>query len=273
MPEMELDNDTKKRFRQLLSTVSRPTAAAKRIDVSYQTWRRWVTGESVPVPPMIRKIAQLEDELGIPGIADALREAFPSAFDPPRIVEVLNISAEYFDTVLRFRSTTASVLLQYTVHSYVYDCIVSQVDKSNAGLMLFFAQCASDSDGYVQFLTVTAGRGTALWNPNQVERAFQIGKDSLCGIATLSGEPAIYPYPQSTAHEIAPPLLHADRIQSAGAFPVTLCGDIAGVLFVASINVDFFTLAMRNLLRSYATMMSLGLRDDKFYSKDRIFFG
>jgi transcriptional regulator with XRE-family HTH domain len=271
MPEIDLDHsDVKKLWQKLLEATQNQTATAKKIGVTYATMRRWILGEHIPREEIIRKMAQLD----IAGLEDALRDEFPRAFNVSTKVpdEVLEISSAYFSMMLGIRASVGSRLLQYTVHNHVYDDIVSQIDPRNKGLMLLFVECVCPEDPQekISHLRVTSGRGTSsLWSSNQIEHSFDIGKDSLCGTAITTGSPSRFP--QIDASEIATPLLHPDDIQSAAAFPITFCGDyVAGVLFVASIDVDFFTLAKRNLLRSYATMMGLGLKDDQFYHYDRI---
>jgi hypothetical protein len=274
MPEMELENHDvqkpKKQWQILLDAVSNKSAASKKIGVDYNTLRRWINGEHTPRIKEIVKIAQLD----IPGIEEALREEFPDAFeipDPPKS-KAREIPSGYWLTIVGIRATVASLLLQYTVFNHVYEYIVSQLDPANVGLMLLFVECVRPAKAQekISQLCVLTGRGTSpLWDPNPIEHTFQIGKGSLCGIAVTDGHPTFYP--QTGASEIDSPMLYPDRINSAAAFPITFCGDyIAGVLFVASIDIDFFTLDTQNLLRGYATMIALGLKYDQFYAHNQI---
>jgi hypothetical protein len=128
-----------------------------------------------------------------------------------------------------------------------------------------------DSTGFVTQLRVHHGSGTNenLWGLRQIDEEFLVGAQSLCGAAIQLAGPAFYR--QHPAPEIADHFFYPDSIGSAGVFPLTLWGQkIAGMLFVASVNPDFFSQSKRNVLRVYANILALGLKESQFYPSDLI---
>jgi hypothetical protein len=246
---------------------------AKQIPVDYGTINRWINGSSTPRDPdVIRELARRVREID-PQIEAALRDVpeFLPAFELPASEDDVRVPASYSEDALEMLASVAKFVSQYTIQSHVYEYIVSQLDPHKDGLMLLFVQCiepASPSEK-VTALKAVPGRGTGPWAANQIEHAFIIGSGTLCAAAIASGRPAFYPVDQSFMRSV--PLHAQEHIRSFGAFPVSRWGDeIAGVLFIASVHTDFFTPTRRKLMKTYANMFALSLKEMQFYSSDRI---
>lgn len=241
------------------------------VGIDMSTLSRWSNGVSTPrKPEQLRKLAVV-----LPGIQEALmevvefRSAFDINYDEP---DQMDVPATYTADILGMLANTAKFVSQYTIHNHVYQDILSQLDEHKEGMMLLFGQCMAPTrpDGKVTSIYVhPKGRGTGPWKTKQVEAAFLLGSGTLNAVAVSSGQPAFYPQDQSFRREA--PLLYPERIQSVASFPLLRGGsEVAGTLFIASVHLDFFTPTRIEVLKTYANMFALGLRDNQFYPMDRI---
>lgn len=241
------------------------------VGIDMSTLSRWSTGVSTPrKPEQLRKLAVLLD-----GMQEALLEVpeFRSAFDinydePDR----MDVPPAYTADILGMVANTATFVRQYTIHNHVYQDILSQLDEHKEGMMLLFVQCVEPKtpEDKVTALQVHAkGRGTGPWKAKQVASDFLLGSGTLNAVSVARGEPALYPQDQSFRREA--PLLYPERIQSVASFPLLRGGsEVAGALFVASVHAEFFTPTRIELIKTYANMFALGLRDNQFYPMERI---
>jgi hypothetical protein len=265
-PEMELAIG---RMRQIIASSDMKQIAAQ-CEVNYTTVTRWAQPDgSLPGSPQtILKLAKMN----IPELEDVLRIVFPRIFKLPEEPEVIEIPSSWIAELLAIRSNNAEYTFPYTFHNRVYEDMALQLDPVKEGFLSLFVGCMPpDSTGFVTQLRVHHGSGTNenLWGLRQIDEEFLVGAQSLCGAAIQLAGPAFYR--QHPAPEIADHFFYPDSIGSAGVFPLTLWGQkIAGMLFVASVNPDFFSQSKRNVLRVYANILALGLKESQFYPSDRI---
>lgn len=251
-------------------------AIARKLEVSLRSIERWTADESTTAPDRSKvfKLSQMvpgkEQEMRL-----SLQRDYPEAFERPSGSEILsNIPSVFLLRNIGTLATTARKLARPTIMSSTMRQMAGHLDPDEEGILVLFAQCVKpvESDGKVGSLTIhTTGYGTERWRYQQVERSYMIGADTLSATAVNRGD--IVLYPQDEPHidySKASLIIHGENIRSAAAYPVLREGDIAGALFVASAQVDFFTETRRELIKQYADSFALALRDNEFYPSSQI---
>jgi hypothetical protein len=239
---------------------------ASQLDVSLTTIARWISGENEPRSDQV--VRDLAD--AVPSLRSALQAAFPSAF----IVDLhdqqyLQIPAAYARDIVKSRARTAATYTEYAITRDVYQKMASQLSSGLEGFMVLFSQCIKyENSPFVTALRVQVpGYGTGIWK-RQATRGFYLSNGSLSGICVSENRPAFYP--EETAFTRDVPLIQVNRIKSAGAFPVTSRGKIAGALIVATTEETFFSNARREIIEDYADFFALALLDHQFYDSKEI---
>jgi hypothetical protein len=239
---------------------------AELLKVDDTTVLRWGLGQATPrKPEAIRNLAKY-----MPKLETLLREEFPAAFDTTVDEGVqLQMPADHPMTILSLYSRVAKNMLNPTLQTYVYEYMASQLDPYRDGIVFLFAQCVAPPEHEpVIALEIKPGYGTKQWSVHQIEKPFLLGKGTLCGVAVSTGRPAFYPHDQ--AFRKFAPVVQVDRLKSVGVFPVTRCGEIAGGLFCGSVVENFFSPPRKKLIKEYAELFALSLRDEQFYPQERI---
>lgn len=241
-------------------SVTRRQQISKEMPINNATLSRWIIRESSPQNEQtVRKLAR-----AAPEIAQALKEAYPNAFE----TDELQVSLPLVLKIISDHALISKNLNPYTLTNEVGEGIALQLDLPGDGLVIMPFLCMPDENGVVTQLRLGESYGTGDWAFQQTVCPFEIGSDSLCGFAVEQLRPAIYPY----QHKIVKgsPTLYSERIKSAIAFPLLRRGECAGALFIGSVHEDFFTRLRRDLCKVYSELYALAFYDHQFYSPSQI---
>lgn len=248
---------------------------AKRLGVSVRSIDRWIS-PNAKTDPERRIVPRLVG--AVPGHKEAMRlsleQDYPDAFENANVDILSNIPSEFYARVAETRATAAHNLNRPTNMATVLRQIGNHLDPDESGLVVLFARCVSplEPGGRITGLAIhPSGYGTGQWQYRQVERSFMIGSGSLCAYALLQSGIALYPQDILVDYSLYP-IIHSEALRSCAAFPVLREGNVAGALFVGAKQEEFFSEARRLLLRQYAYLFALALRDDEFFSVEQINF-
>lgn len=246
---------------------------ARVLGVSPRTIDRWIAKSSTTDPERkhISKLANVvpgrEEEMRL-----SLKRDYPDAFDEV-VLDRIMIPSAFYQRPIAALVRSARNVARPTVRSTIMKEIATHLDPNKSGIMILFAQCVKPvkPDGQVTSLHFQAsGYGTGPWQYKQIEKSFFAGDGSLCAMAIVRGDIALFPQDIARINYTAP-VLHGKEMRSCAAFPVLREGDIAGALFVASIQSEFFIEARRDLIADYVDLFAaLGLRDNEFYPPEKI---
>lgn len=247
---------------------------AHELGVSVRTIDRWIAKSSTTDPER-RHIAKLAR--AIPGHEEemelSLKRDYPDAFEQV-VGDKIMIPSPFYDRPLESLAMSASNLSRPDIRQTVMKQMVRHLDPNEVGLMVLFVQCVKpvEPDGRVNSLLVhSSGHGTneSLWQYRQVERPYMLGAGSLSAMAIVRGDMAFYPQDMDKIDNTTI-ILHGDKMQSCVALPIFREGDIAGALFIASVQPEFFVEVRRELIKKYSYLFAVGLRDHEFYPQSQI---
>lgn len=244
------------------------------IGVSDRTMRRYLTGEAKPNKEIVEAMEFYEPALG-----SALRDAFPD-FYMTMEQEIKTLTAPFYARVHEALEYVNQSDAFVPVTKLIMDLLVNQIDPStlpsseDEGIIVLMGQLEVPPGAKkASFLMMHAWSscGTGIWFENTVRQSYAVGDASLSAVALQQGEPALYPRDLPVLFRV-PEMPHIGKINSALAYPIRLKTRLAGVVYIASTQVSYFTRYRREVIRHYARMLSLVFDKDDFYAKDEINF-
>lgn len=241
------------------------------LDVGEQTLYRWARGRNKPdskskINTLMRYIPEMSEEL---------RKSFPQYFTSPHEIN-LRLVAPYGQRVFEAYESVEEGMIFRAITHIVMDGLVTLLDPNGViGVLAFLTQLhALPGETKATYLTIHAwsAHGSGIWADEKVRRSFHVGGGSLSALAVTQREEVFYHRDQQTLPSI-PNVCNADAIESAAAYPILKSGHVAGVVFVSSVQKDFFISGerdltdRRDLIKRFVRMMPLAFREDQFYTK------
>jgi hypothetical protein len=266
-------------WRELLGTCITDPSERQRIadflGVAPITLTRWVSGESNPRLPNLRKLlvalpdhrerllVLIQEEH--PGFSTAIQDEVAPG-------ELTAIPSEFYDRVLYTLTNTSKEVLFRLLTDMVLQQALKHLDPDRLGMAAIVARCMPPShENKVRSLRESLGRGSPPWRDNLEQQAILLGAESLTGYAVTS------------LHLVVNQNLRDERMQSAGyrgpweesaaATPIKRCGGVAGCLLVSSTQPDYFVPARCMLIDQYAALLALAFACEDFYEPDFIELG
>jgi hypothetical protein len=237
------------------------------VDTTKRNVYRWIKGPTGP--DSRRKVMMLERH--IPEMGPALKKAFPRYYEVAQDA-TLRAVAPVFAQVLRAQQTTERSMILQTITSIVLYALVNHLDIEKVGLMAFLGQLRSSrNDGQADQVLIHAwsGHGTNQWFELQAHKSYVASSTSLCAQAVTSGFP-VFSSRDRDRVACSAETQYVDQIKSAASYPVLRFGRIAGVIYLASAQEDFFDSTKKETLEHYARMISEAFFDEDFYAKEHI---
>lgn len=240
------------------------------LNVKPQTVYRWMQNENEPDSRY--KLTILEQH--VPEISNAIRKHFATLYTTSRDL-ILRMVAPVFARVLQALQKTEGSLILETISSIVLYALVQHLDVEQLGIVVLLGQLkSSQGDGRADYLWINAwsGYGTGPWIEYQADRSYSVGEGSLSAEAVMAGRPLYW------SREHQPPLLthtairHLEAIESAAAYPILRYGRVAGIIFLAAAQENYFTSHRREIIEQYALMIPLAFADTDFYPRSHIQF-
>lgn len=244
------------------------------LGTSVRSLERWVAinSETDPdprfIPKLVNAVPGYEEEMEL-----SLKQDYPDAFESANVDILPNIPSAFYARIASTRATAAPNLNKPTNFSALFRQIGNHLDPREKGLLVLFARCVSplEPGGRITGLVIhSSGYGTGEWENKQIKHTYMIGPGSLCAHAIVNGGIALYPQDVPGINYASYPILYGEDMRSCAAFPVLREGYVAGSLFVGAKQEAFFTEARRELLREYAYLFALALRDSEFYPVEQI---
>lgn len=249
------------------------------LGVANQTLYRWMQGKNDPDSKY--KLTILEKH--IPEISPALRRHFSAIFATSQDL-ILPTVAPVYARVLEALAGTDEDLIMDAVTGIVLYALVNHLDVEQLGVVSFLGQLHSapkpkqdedpiqelrENEANYLLLNAWSAYGTGPWTEYPAKKSFMVGNDSLSALSVITGRAAFYPRDRS-ALATATEMLHLEAIQSAASYPILRSGRAAGVILLASTQLDYFTSYRRDIIVHYARMISLAFHDVDFYPRSQI---
>lgn len=251
------------------------------LGVANQTLYRWMQFENEPDSKY--KLTILEKH--IPEISQALRRHFSAIFATSQDLILPTVAPVYARVHEALAGTDAGLILDAVTGIVLY-ALVNHLDIEQLGIVAFMGQLHStprpklddadaddDSDYNEQadylLLNAWSAYGTGPWAEYPAKKSFIVGNNSIAALSVATGRAAFYPRDRSN---LAPAMevLFPEAVLSAASYPILRSGCVAGVVFVASTQLDYFTSYRRDIIVHYARMISLAFHDIDFYPRSQI---
>lgn len=238
---------------------------AKALGVSALTLQRWARHEASPLPQQRQRLLE-----ALPRHSMLLRALFAEesgdfTLEPEVPTNLLEFAARIF----AIHASVPEESRYWSLCTAILSEAANQLDACHLGLSLSVIQCIAPlQGGNVRYLREGASLGTPPW-PRQIEfRTRFLGAESLAGRAVATALPQTI----ADCQQEAPGTGHLPaNSRSAIALPVLHAGRIAGCLFAASTQVDYFASAVRaELLLSYSALLKLAFSPEDFYPPEQI---
>ncbi len=248
---------------------------AELLGVSPITLTRWVSRESNPRTPNLRKllvalpqhrehlITLIEQEF--PGFSTLIRdETIPS--------ELTVIPSEFYTRVLHTMTSVPKGVLFWSLCDLILEQALKHLDPDRLGIAIIVVRCMPPSHGdKVRSLRESVGRGNPPWEDRLEQQAILLGAESLAGQAVTSHHLQVN---QNLRDERSRAPGYRDRWEeSAMASPIIRCGAITGSLLVSSTQPQYFVPARSTLVEHYAELIALACVSEDFYDPERIELG
>ena len=249
-------------WRDLLQTIIKKSSEKERlaraIGVSAPTFMRWIKGDETPSShqlyllldevPQHRALLRALILEEIDDFSDGISPAFPA-----HILDLYNTASDE----ARF----------WTICSAIFAEALQQLDRDQQGLCMSVVQCMA-SDDTVYCLRECVALGTSPWNERIEQRTRFLGAESLPGHAIASGSMQFIADSRQEAGLVANLPEHA---LSAVAIPILYTNRVAGCLLIASTQRNYFrSLTSINLIKEYASLLTLAFASEEFYAMERI---
>lgn len=257
-------------WRQILCSVIENPKEKQRIAraigvESPRTLDRWARGTSTPRNHQI--IRALKKTISRSDMDEALLSAFPDVFKPnaKTVVSAGNTGEmflELYRRVLRAYTIIQPNLRQWTIKNLIFMHLVRQLDPSNVGLALIFAQ-VEKRETYC-LVVQEDGSGTGIWDARQLAAPCTLPLDSFLGSRIITGLPS---FVQSFSQEhtlLQLRLILPERIGSLAICPVTRAGAVAGGILCCTTQQDFFTSLHKEILEEHVYLLGLAFTDQEF---------
>ena len=248
---------------------------AEMLGISPVTLTRWVSRDSNPRQPNLRKllvalpdyrerlIALIEEEF--PGFSNEVQGDAVQG-------EVKAIPSEFYSRVLHTLTSTPKNLLFQLLCDMLLEQAIKHLDPDRLGMAIIVARCMPPSQGNkVRSLRESAGRGSSPWRNDLEQQAILLGAESLVGHAVMSCHLEVNQNLRDE-HSWAPGY-RGPWEESAAAAAIMRCGGIAGCLLVSSTQPQHFAPARCTLVSQYAELLALVFAAEDFYDPQDIELG
>jgi GAF domain-containing protein len=249
-------------WRALLQIIIKKPAEKERlaraIGVDAQMFMRWIKRDETPSS---HQLYLLLDEL--PQHRALLRALILEEIDDFSD----GISPAFPVHILDLYNTAPDEARFWSICSAVFSEALQQLDRDQQGLSISVVQCMAH-DNTVYCLRECVALGTAPWNERIEQRTRFLGAESLAGHAIASGSIQVIADSRQEAGPVANLPEHA---LSAAAIPILYTNRVAGCLLIASTQQNYFrSLTSVNLIKEYASLLTLAFSSDEFYVMERI---
>ncbi len=240
---------------------------AKAIGVSALTLQRWVAHEIDPLPQQQQHMLQ-----ALPHHSMLLRallaEEFDT-FDAEPSVPLNDPLLEFSTRIFEIHASAPDEARYWSICTAVLSEAIIRLDPQNSGISLSVIQCMAPSQaGHVRYLRECASLGTLPWSTQIEFRTSFLGAESLAGHAVATALPQLVVESQQDTYATDYLPEHAT---SALALPILHNGRIAGCLFAASTQPDYFSDPTQlELLQNYAALLKLAFSPEQFYPLEQI---
>ncbi len=265
-------------WRETLANIVRSSHERKRIanelGVSPITLMRWISGESKPRPQNLRLLFH-----ALPEYHQQLLELLQAEFGPAFVEEInresipYQIDKSFYTQVLHSHCVLPRVVHLHFLSEMILQQALQQLDPNRAGMQATLIGCRPpNGDGVVRSLREIVSSSTYPLK-SELERPYPfLGRESLAGQAVLSRQVQIINNRQEIAAHFSAP--DQPWKESMIAYPIRHFGYIAGCLLICSPLVNYFQLySRRELVKQYASLLTLVFDEDTFYEYRKIDLG
>lgn len=232
------------------------------LKISQSSLSRWISRERTPRPHRLYDLINF-----YPALRASIEQEFPDAFTYDKENIALHLPVQQYEEILQTFAIVAESVSHREIAQKVFVHMSESLDPISSGLFLLPSFCVPVA-GIISHLRTADGYGTGIWKRTQEHEYFDLGKDSLAGVSVTRCRTILYPQMAFIDHRPFSP--HAEKVESAAAFPLLRRGNIAGALVVASVHGDFFNERRCDQCIKYTNLYALSLLDEQFYSPQRI---
>lgn len=235
---------------------------------------RWANGKSNPrednLRPLLDALPQHRQEL-----SKLIVQEFPQFFGQVHEnneVSTNTIPSPFYARVLQAYTNSPAILRTSAVETLILQQLESQLDPQSKGIVISVAQCVPPIAKHkVRSLRITAHRSNIATEPLMEHQTAFLGAESQAGYTLTTGHPSIM---QNEADLIRMfPAHHSNIEKSAVAHPIIISNCVAGSLYIASTQTEYFSPHYLDLIECYVDLMVLSFEKDDFYDLSAIELG
>ncbi len=180
-----------------------------------------------------------------------------------------SIPSSLYTEILSLRATSSPLHRCRIISERLLSGLLEQLDAQQVGVMALLELCTPPSAGKpIRSLHIFVGRVLPRSWEQKLQQAYPylFGAEALAGYAIQTNRlQSLYNREMSDL-----PALSVIDMKSAVACPIRSFSRIAGCLYIASKQVDYFLTPQLQLIDAYAQLVTLALDDHHFYELDRI---
>ncbi|GAC1650084.1 MAG: hypothetical protein NVS4B12_19610 [Ktedonobacteraceae bacterium] len=245
---------------------------AHMIGVNNVTLMRWATNRSNPRIEGLRRFLQ-----AVPSHRQQLLELIPEEFPEFSLEKTTTevtqeIPSAFYERVLQAYTSNPPLLRASSIRITIIQQILGHLDPVSAGLAVSISVCVPPTrNGNVYSLREAMGRGTSPWHSHLGNRMVFLGIESPQGYAVAEGRPVVMRSHEEKAIQFPSHVVEWE--ESAMAYPLLLADRVAGCLYISSPQQEYFSQTLQDLLKSYASLLTLGFEQHDFYKIGQIVLG
>lgn len=234
---------------------------------------RWSNDKSNPRQENLRLLLHALPRHRI-RLTELMLQEFPTLLDSntPDGKQPFTIPSDFYSQVLDTYTSNPPQLRSTTVCSLILRQMFNQLDPQKQGLALLIAQCMPPvENNKIRSLRRTHWRVTGPWSHYHNTPLCLFGAESQAGHAVVTGHPVIIQNRQEKERLF--PIHQIANEESMVAYPILLSDRTAGSLSIFSMQSDYFTQQLLNLIQSYVNLLTLAFEPQEFYSLHEIQLG
>ena len=247
----------------------------KQLGIDGKTLKRWIRGQTgLPHQETIRQLLTVLPRQQRTRFAELLQQDPGFVWHTNNLLfsrPKMEIPSTFYARIMETNASTSENFRFTALCQLILNQVLKILDADALGLCITIFVCTPPfQQGKVRSLFRQFSRGTRPWGLGADQtRSFFAGAESLVGQAVINQKPIVF---QNAAGGEASPHLDAHTV-SLAAHPMLQATRIAGAVFTASTQPDFFTPNRLKILSDYCHLLVIAFREETFYIQEHLALG
>ncbi len=270
--------NTAETWRELLKQIVSSTKERKRLadhlDINAMTLTRWINNQSDPRQDNLLALLDMLPDYR-QQLIQLMKLEFPQYFSEVPVSTIpQDIPSNFYYRVLKEYTMLPPHINATLIPILIAQQALGHLDPQKRGMAAIVVMCTPPlPNGKVRSLSILQGRGTSPWDRfiNEYEQLF--GSESPLGQAVEQGRVIVISDANMRKQQYPFHTPTSPWTESEMALPIMRHNALAGCLYFASTQHDYFTDELQEVGLSYSTLLSVAFDAARFYAPDDFSFG